>query len=56
MKGNYRSANILPVLLKMFEKIVFNQIYGNFRAFLTNNNVDFPTMSTETVEKMEKFS
>ena len=39
-KENYRPVSILPVLSKIFEKIIFIQMSAFLKTFLTNNNAD----------------
>ena len=39
-KENYRSVSILPVLSKIFERIMFIQMSAFLKTFLTNNNAD----------------
>ena len=39
-KENYRPVSILPVLSKIFERILFMQMSAFLRMFLTNSNAD----------------
>ena len=39
-KENYRPVSILPVLSKIFERIMFKQMSAFFEDILTNNNAD----------------
>ena len=61
-KENYRLVSILPVLSKIFERIIFTQMSGFFlKIFLTNSNADSvkvvtPVMSAKNAGKMETIS
>ena len=39
-KEDYRPVSILPVLSKIFERIMFIQMSAFLKTFLTNNNTD----------------
>ena len=37
LPGNYRPISVLPVISKVFERILYNQLYG----YLTNKTITF---------------
>ena len=54
-KSNYRPVTILPLLLKVYEKVIYNQLFDYFDGFLNNILCGFNMLCSNYCSHGKKF-